>query len=177
MGLPYAVEYLLALERPGGGRVVESGFSQIIIPVFPPNTAVTLLSTPLGSDHGSIRYYVGFGPAMVPGAVSARLQQYGASYSGVATSWLFSGLFPLEGFVSVTVAAPSITTITNLTNFNQYYESISFFLRVATLEDWAFIREALTRLGTSAKSEEHAGEANRLLRVMAGKPQPPRGGS
>ncbi len=166
MGLPYAIEYLLTLERPGGGRLVNFGVSQLVIPVFPPSTSIQLTTSPWGDDYAYISYYSGFGPAMVPDNFTITLTQYGnLTYSAVISS-LATGLI-LEGYLPITQSEPSISSITNITTLNQYYEGIVFFVRIATAADWELVREALA---TAVKSKQLAGEANRLLRVMAGEP-------
>lgn len=174
MGLPRAIEYLLTLEHPGGaGQLVHTGVTQSIVPVFPPNTSIILSTSPKADDYALLPYYSGFGPAMVPDAFTVYIEQYGAAaYSATITSWMYSGLFPIESYIPVTQNHPSIVGITNVTTLNQYYESFSFFLRIATEQDWDVIQEALTTL---VKLEELAKEANGLLRIMAGRPQPPFG--
>ncbi len=178
MGLPYVIEYLLSLERPGGGRLVYAGGSQLLVPAFPPNTTITLTTAPFGNDYAYIPYYTAFGPAMVPGAFWGWGQHFGnRQYIGTVASWFMAN--SLDSFVFVTQSEPALAQITNQSPLNQYYEGISFFVAIATQDDFKEVLEALARLATSARSEQLAVEANQLLRSLAtGKPapQPPIGG-
>lgn len=147
MSLPFAIEYLLTLERPGKGRLVYVGYTQIVVPIFPPNTSIILTTTPWGNDFGFIPYYAGFGPTMVPDAFNVQIQQYGtANYRAAITAWTATGLYQIEGFLLVTQAEPTITTITNISALNQYYEGFSFYLRISSEEDWGLVQEALAQL-------------------------------
>lgn len=179
MGLSYVIEYLLSLERPSGGRLCYAGVSQLIIPIFPPNTTITLESGPLGSDYAYLPYLSTLGPAMVPSAFSGWGQQYGSrQYTGVLTSWFLNNI--LDSFAFVTDAEPGIAQITNQTALFQYYEGMVFIICIATEADYHMVLEALKRLSTSARSEQLAAEANLLLRSIATgeppAPQPPIGG-
>jgi len=147
MGLPYVIEYLLSLERPGGsGRLVAQGASQTIIPQFPPNTSVTLTAYPYLNDWGYIPFYSALSPGMVPGAFSGWGQYWGArQYTGILGSW-FVMPGSLDSFLLVTQDQPALAQITNLTAVNQYYEGISMFLVISDEEDWQLIRRALKRI-------------------------------
>lgn len=176
--LSNVIEYLLSLERPGGGRLVYAGGSQFIVPAFPPNTAITLTTAPFGNDYAYIPYYAAIGPAVVPGAFWGWGQHFGNRlYTGVIASWFMQNA--LDSFVFVTESEPAIAQLTNQTALNQYYEGISFFVAIASEDDYHRVLEALARLGTSARTEQLAIEANRLLRKLAGEPpvpEPPIGG-
>lgn len=177
--LSYVIEYLLSLERPGGGRLVFGGGSQLIVPAFPPNTTITLTVAPYGNDYAYIPYYSAFAPAMVPGAFWGWGQQYGnKQYTGTLGSWFLTNPSPLDAFVFVTEAEPAIAQLTNQSPLNQYYEGISFFIAIASEEDYHAVLEALARLATSARLEQLANEAVELLKVMTGgapAPRPPIG--
>ena len=178
MALSYFIEELLSLQRPGGGRLLHVGISQFIIPLFPPNTTITFSTGPLGTDYAYIGYGASFGPAMVPSAFYGWGQQYGSrQYEGILTGW-FTGR-ELDALIFVTSAEPAVGQVQNRTPLFQYYEYIAFVITIASEADYYLVLEALARLGTSAKSEQLAQEANQLLQTMAGgpaTPQPPLGG-
>ncbi|MDO9579925.1 MAG: hypothetical protein Q7J06_05085 [Bacteroidales bacterium] len=172
MSLPYVIEYLLTLERPGGGRLVNAGAGELIIPAFPPNTTITFKTVPIEGDYMYISHRCGFGRAMIPEAFFVRVSQWGnMTYEGIVGSWLLNNCLDL--FVSTTRSEPAQTQIQNLTGLNQYYEGLTFFLRIQTEDDYNLVMKALARMGTSARSEQLAEEANALLRMLTGGPPAP----
>lgn len=173
MGLPYVIEYLLTLERPGGGKLVYGGVSQLIIPAFPPGAIITLTTAPYGDDYAYIPYYSAVGPAMVPGAFYGWAQQWGnKQYEGTVSSWFTAN--SLDSFVPVTQSEPAVAQITNQSALNQFYEGVSFFVGITTKDDYNMVLEALARLGTSARLEQQSREAIELLNRIAGGPPAPR---
>jgi hypothetical protein len=179
MSLSYAIEYLLTLERPGGGRLVHGGGNQLIIPIFPPATTITITSAPFGNDFAYISFLAAFGPALVPGAFYAWGQQWGSrTYDGNLASWLINN--ELDCFAVITQSEPSTAQIANQSPLNQYYEGIGFFIAIPSEEDYHLVLEALKRLGTSAQLEELGRQANAMLSKLTGglpSPEPPFGGS
>lgn len=178
MGLSYVIEYLLTLERPGRGRLVYGGVSLLLIPAFPPGVTITFTTAPYGDDYAYIPYYNALGPAMVPGAFYGWAQQWGnKQYEGTVSSWFMANA--LHAYVPVTQSEPAIAQITNQSPLNQLYEGISFFIGIATEDDYNLVLEALARLGTSARLEQLGREATELLRMLTGgppEPRPPLGG-
>lgn len=164
MGLSRLIEYLLSLPDPSGrGQLLYAGASQTIIPNFPPGLTITLESRPAGYMY--IPFKVALGPAMVPNAFSAWAQQYGAkSQEGTLGGWLINNA--LEAYVPVTQAEPSLAQITNQSPLVQYYEGIVFFLEIPEEDNYKEVLDVLRRLGTSAKLEEMAEEAQRLLEKL-----------
>jgi len=165
MGLPFVIEYLLTMERPGGGHLLHQGVSQTIIPAIPPNTQFVLQTLPFGTDYLDIVYASYVDLAVVPNAFYGWGQYYGArSYEGTLTAGFIAN--PIDSFVIISRSEPAMALIQNQTALNQYYAGIVYFLSVASEDDFNLITEALARIGTSAKSEQLAMEANQLLRQL-----------
>lgn len=175
MGLPYVIEYLLTLRKPGGGHLVHQGASQTIVPAMPPNIEVVLQVFPLGDDYADIVYSSYIDPSVVPGAFYGWGQYFGArSYEGTLTTGFLT--YPLETLVFISQSEPGLASIRNLTALNQYYAGMAFFITIASEDDYNTVMDALKHMGTSAKSEQLAEEANCLLSIMAGVeagPRPP----
>jgi len=176
MGMSYAVEYLLSLERPGGGMLTHLAINQIVIPIFPPGTRVTFSALPLVDDFADIVYETWNDSETLPLAFYAYGQYYGTrTYEGILTEPFLTE--EIKSFVIIKQNEPAQAVIENLTNLNQYYSGMAYFLSIATEADYELVREALLRMGTSAKSEELAAQSNHLLSLMTPQPLPPLGGS
>ena len=172
--LPEIVNYLLTLERPGGGWLVYRGGYQVIIPAVPPNTEVSYTVTPLNA-FAWLGWATRFGTDMVPNAFTGYIHQYGTtSYTGTLTQRIRDDAF--DYFIVVTESQPTIVSVTNVTALNQRCEVIGDFLVISNEDDWELCLEALRRIYTSVKSERLAEEANRLLSAMVAGPRPPIGG-
>lgn len=179
MSLPYVIEYLLTLEKVGGGHLVYGGVSQTIVPAVPPHSQYVLQAFPFETDYIDIIFESHIDSAVIPGVFYGWGQHFGSrTYEGVFTQGLIHN--PLNSFVIVSQSQPALALIENLTALNQYYAGRVFFLAVSSDEDYEEIQEALARIGTSARSEQLAVEANQLLRQLTGgppAPQPPVGGA
>ena len=172
MGLPYVIEYLLTLERVGGGRLVYQGVSQTVIPAVPPYTQFVLQAFPFETDYLDIIFESHIDTAVIPGVFYGWGQHFGSrTYEGVFTQGLINN--PLNSLVVISQSQPALALVENLTALNQYYAGRVFFLTVSSAEDYEEILEALARIGTSARSEQLAAEANRLLLQLTGPPVPP----
>lgn len=164
--LPSIVEYLLSLPRPGGGWLVHRGGLQVIIPAFPPNTTITYIVTPLADAYAQLGWATRFGTTMVPNAFTGFVQQWGSRlYTGTLSQRIISDV--VDYFIVVTLAEPTYLYISNASPLNQYCEVIGDFLVISSEEDYALILDALSRVYTSAKSEQLAQEANKLLTRLA----------
>lgn len=174
----HAIEYLLTLQRPGGGRLVIAEGVQIVIPIFPPNTGLTLSAFPIASDYALIIFGVGYGPNMVPNSFQGYAQTWGSrKIQGTWTAEVITT--ELQGFEWITKGEPSLIHLENVSGLNQVFETDYVGLRIQSEEDYHLVIEALQHTATSAKSEQLASEANQLLRAIAGgppSPQPPIGG-
>ena len=169
MSLSYAIEYLLSLQREGGGNLVAQGATQIFIPIFPPYRSVVLNVIPEPGDYANLMYIKGWSTTMVPDAFHDVAQVWGTRNINhiLSGDWLqreHADIFILE-----THAQPSFTRFTNRTPLFQYYESTIGYLIIKTKADWDTCIEALKRMGTSAESEQLAAESNRLLNLMVEK--------
>ncbi len=163
--LPAIVEYLLSLERPGGGRLVLQGNQQITVLAFPALATVTLAAIPT-NEYMFISYKVGFDPGMVPGAFFAIGQAYGARPYDSPVYQYLTGT-DVDTWLPITKNRPSYARITNLTNMPQFYSGRNWFLIIATEVDYALVQDALRRLYTSTKSEALITELTRILGLMA----------
>lgn len=172
MILSPAVEYLLSRVDPGGGRPFPQEGTQLLIPIFPPNTTLSLEGYPTG-DYAHIIYGVGFGSNMVPDAFTGYVQIWGGRYvSGTFTTRVLGS--EIQGFVWTTMYQPLVFYITNVSGLNQVFELVYTYIRITSEENYFAVLEELRHLGTSAKSEQLAEEANRLLGVIAGGPPLPK---
>ena len=166
MGLPYFIEYLLTLERPGGGRLTHVGLTQTIIPIFPPATTLNYQSRPRQGMYATIWFKSLFSPVMVPNAFTLWGQQYGAMWmSGTVTQLIIEQ--GAEYLIMVTEGEPYLGSITNVSGLNQYWEGTTVFLNIASEEDLKLVRAELRKL-TSA-------QANELLDLIEKKLPPKRG--
>jgi len=173
MGLPYVIEYLLTLERVGGGRLVYMGLSQTVIPAVPPHAQFVLQVFPFETDYLDIIFESHIDTAVIPGVFYGWGQHFGSrTYEGVLTQGFINN--PINSLVVVSQSQPALALIENLTALNQYYSGRVYFLTVSSAEDYVEILEALARIGTSAKSERLAAEANQLLGKLAGVPPAPK---
>jgi len=167
--LPYAIEYLLTLERPGGGRLVQQGGSQTIVPVVPPNTQIVLNVFPLAGDYIDILYHNIFDPAMVPMVYFAVEQHWGQrTHDGTLTSSAMA--YPIDSYIIISESEPAFVRIFNMSPVNQFYSGAIFFIAVKSEGDYNLVKEALRFAGTSQEEVQLARESNRLLRKIAGEP-------
>lgn len=161
MALSFVMEYLLSQERPGGGRLVMPGASQTIVPLFPPNTYISLIFPPPEPIYAQIWTWIRIGASVNPGAFEGYFQQAG----GNMINAIFNdsnGIF-LDFYMPVTQASPVLARIENVTNLTQYWESYGAYVEVQTREDYGLVLEHLRRIGTSAKLQADQAEATRLL--------------
>lgn len=173
MALPFIIEYLVAQEHPGGGRLVYQGAESIVIPIFPPNTTITVISTPVEGVYCQIDFVAYVGTAVVPGAFSAILLQAGARPVDATIGTSAIGR-ELNFFIPYTDSLPFISSVTNETALNQYYEVLFQHIAISTKDDYERVVQDVERLGRSATSEQLQVEANSLLlRLLeVSKPQP-----
>ena len=167
--LPYAIEYLLTLERAGGGRLVQQGASQVIIPILPPYSQVVLTSAPWGQDFVDIGFLSVFDTGMVPMSYYAVEQHWGnRTMDGRLPGTILNN--PFDTFIIISDAEPIYLRIVNMSPLNQFYAGVVFFVGVRSAGDYELVKEALRRAGTSKEQEQLAIESNRLLRRIAGEP-------
>ncbi|MDO8635685.1 MAG: hypothetical protein Q7R34_05490 [Dehalococcoidia bacterium] len=163
--LPAIVEYLLTLERPGGGRLVLQGNQQTTVLAFPALTTVTLAAVPT-TEYMFISYKVGFDPGMVPGAFFAIGQAYGARPYDSPIYQYLTGT-DVDVWIPITKNRPTYARITNLTNMPQFYSGRNWYIIINTEDDYKLVQDALRRLYTSTKSEALMAELTRILGLMA----------
>jgi len=160
---PYIIQYILTLDIPTAG-VIFGGVNQEIIQTFPPQTTITLVTDP-GDDYAQIIFFGALGTAMVPNAFYVILEQAGARQMEAFLGSYMLGQ-DLTWLIVITRAQPTRTMITNVTNLNQYYEGYTAFVRIVDKKTFDIVKEALLRLGTSAKLEQAAVQSKALLDTM-----------
>lgn len=174
MSTSYIAEYLESLERPGGGRLVKPAISQVYVPAIPPLTSLSWYTAPRDGEYCAIGLKIILSTAMVPNALYGSGQQYGSRIvEGIITqTWLEN---PIEAIYFMSKAWPAYLRIVNLTNMVQLWESLQYYLIVASEQDLALVLDALRRLSTSSKLEQAAIQANNLLtniwRQLGGRPK------
>lgn len=167
MQITRAIEYLLTLSRPGGGRLVGQEHTQIRIPVFPAGITLGWSAGPAQDDFAQIVAGIAIGKQMVPDAFSSYLQISGTRViQGIIGS---AGLYDeWAGFVWVTVNAPLLFSVTNRSSIDQEFEVNYASLRISSRPDYDLVLDALDHMATSSKSEELARDAVNLLTIISG---------
>lgn len=168
-----AIEYLLTIVKPGGLRLVTQEGTQILIPIFPPNTTLSFSAGPLGTDYGQIVFGARFGDDMVPNAFTGFIQIWGTRYlSGTFTPTVLTT--EIHGFIWVTHAQPAFIHLTNVSGLNQLLEILYVNLRITNEDDYNTVIKELKHMATSETAEQLAREANQLLGILTGRvPAPP----
>ena len=160
------IEFLLAYERPGGGRICKLGALQILVPIFPPETAVTWTATPYFNSYASIQFWTILSPATVPGVFAVDIEHYGLAIESATLYASSLGSGGHNSWIEITESHPLITTVSNVSNLPQILESGSVFLIIDSREDLERIRELTLAWGSSMKQEELQVETNQLIREM-----------
>lgn len=160
-GLPYFAEFLMTLQRPGGGYLAEQAGGQLIVPIFPPNTSVSVVVPPSNS-YASIGYNYAFSPAMIPDAFTFTFRHKGRDIR-VSTATALALESKLWTFALVTRKDPIYISLTNVSGGNQYLEFLSWFIAVPSAEDLELVWAALRDL-TNKGNTEFKAEALKLLR-------------
>ena len=172
------IEYLMALRRPGGGKLCRFGVQLFTIPILPPLMSVTVTVTPYFGSYMSIEYWHRFSPAIVPNTVEWTVRHGGMEIA----SGLVSQVATDEShnfWLEITESDPSVATITNVTPVNQFYETLDHFLLVDNEEDYLRVKEVIRNWGNDNVLAALR-ETNQLLRAISTgqpAPQPPIGGS
>lgn len=157
MGLPYVVEYLLTIRRPGSGNLVHQGGSQTVINQLPPYTRIVLNVFPFGNDYFDIVYASYIDPAVVPDVYHGYAQYFGTrAYDGTLSSLFMN--YPFESLVFISEAEPAQALIENNTPLYQYYSGVAYYVSIRTEEDFSLVLKHLKGVGTS--------ETNRLLDML-----------
>lgn len=159
------IEYLLALEKPGGGKLVRYGVMLVTVPVFPPGMSLTFTITPYFNSYASIEYWHRFSPAIVPGTLL-----WDSRHSGMEIcAGVCGAVATADGhnlWVEITESDPIITDVTNISGVNQFFETLDFFLLVDTEDDLKIVKEVIRKWGSIGKIEDQLDETNRLLRAL-----------
>ena len=166
--LPYPIAYIMTLQRPGGGELAYLGETIIRANTWPANISATYNVFPLPGNYASIYFKMGFSQMMIPDAFYVTAQQYGSRFYSANVSTLLLS-YGIDYYAVVKENVPAITTVTNLTAVNQFFEEGNQLVVIRTKKDYNIIMEALDRMGTSIKSEKTQVESTRLLGLMEGK--------
>jgi hypothetical protein len=177
MNNPRIIEYLLTVEKPGGGGyLVNEGMNQVEIPICPPNTEISYNVWPYEGDFADIFFYAVLDPAVLPRVFFLEGQYFGSkTYAGIMTQ--AHSLHPMGIFTMITQSEPAYARLRNQSPLNQYFCFNTFFLCIPSESDFSLVKEKVREMASSGDSLELQEEANRLLKVLAGEPQPPLGGS
>ena len=163
MALSYVIEYLLSRTR-GQGYLVNHSASQTIIPAVPPGFEVTLALLPAGNDYANIVYESGLFPNMVPDSFYSEAQYAGnQTVAGVLSSHWVQRMN--SSFQVISRAMPAVLTIRNITNVNQFYGGVAYFISIKSEGAYQEVLEELSHLGNS-RMEGLAKESNRLLNIL-----------
>lgn len=141
MALSPLIEYLKALERPGGGHLCQHGASQAIIPILPAGFRVIVDMVPPTNIYATIIFHAGWA-GMLPHAWEKSWFSSGAAvFSATLTQNYID--FGIDTFVIVTDSLPVHVELENVSPVNQYYEHNYMLLTIPTLEDLNLLREAI----------------------------------
>ena len=156
MALPRLIEYILSLDRPGGGNLAEHGLAQVIVPVFPAGLQLASVLEPSASSFALIGYRLQFGRDMVPNAFSGTIQHYGRNqYNGIVTQAAIE--IELTSWMVITRNIQVRYSFTNRTALNQRIELMTFYVDIHSADDFDLIMAHLLALengGATALKEE-----------------------
>lgn len=170
--MSHIIDYLSSVRRPSGGRLLGQEATQILVPIVPPNTLITISAGPIAGDYGQIVYGAKFGPNMVPDAFTGFLQISGTRpITGTFTVATLNTEF--YGFNWVTSAEPTLIYLRNVSRLNQFLEVDYLSLRISSEDDFKETIDLLKHLATSRRAEQLAEETNALLRMLTGGPPAP----
>jgi len=133
------IESLLAAERPGGGKLCRMGVVQTT-GILPPGFTATFQFAPYFNAYCNIEFWHAGSPSIVPGSLTFASHGRGMELQLNQVNELSIR----EGtalWLEVTIANPILTTITNDSELNQYFETLDFFLIVDTKSDLQAIRD------------------------------------
>lgn len=169
------VEYLLALEKPGGGKLTRFGGVTVTLPVWPPGLSITFTLTPYFNTFASIEYWHRFSPSIVPGAFN-----FASSHRGIQVQLGILGTVHTSEshntWIEITEAEPIVTTIINVSGVNQFFENTESFLIVDSEDDFKAIREVVRNWGAFESVATELRETNQLLREVGLRISSPVGG-
>lgn len=152
--LPYWIETILSLRKPGGdepGNLAKLVAAEYLFPLIPPNTAASFTTTTLPGRnfrglyaYAEIFYRVQFGN-ILPGvfqftAVLSGDTAYNATVTGSSLEQGINYMFFMTPNRNLT------SYITNLTNQNQYFEMTSQYLVISTEKDWQTLKKYLLEM-------------------------------
>lgn len=143
--MPALVQYLLAVQKKGGNKLVQHGYFSVTIPVFPPGMTLGFDITPYFGEYCSIQILHQFSPAVVPGAFDVDVHHKGLHVQIGLLDQLFKR--PLFTWAEVTVANPIVSTFINISGLSQYLGSVDEFLIVNSEEDYYEIMRLVREWG------------------------------
>ena len=165
--LPYFVELLRTLGWERQVNLVGAGTTQVVIPVFPPNTKVDLQLVPTESNYCNVYYAAALGDDTMPNALTFKYRAWGSTlFSGTLTSGYLGT--ELEFLVPTFHNQPTDVTIANTTALAQRIELNTKTLIINTEDDYKVVVKALQQRGTSAKTEEELEKIVQLLAKFTG---------
>jgi hypothetical protein len=155
MALPKIIEYLLTLQRPDGGHIVQHGINQLDT-IIPPLQKVTINQIPYSNEFIDIVYFFAFDPSMVPDAFYAWSMIEGMrTYEGIMSEWWLNNA-TIDSWVVITQNMPITALLENRTPLNQYYKGRAAFVSIASKEDNDLVIKELNRARSDTSLAEQA---------------------
>jgi len=144
LAMPGLIEYLVAQERPGGGRLVPHQMLQYQVPYIPPATATVqsfsaINTTPNANDHAAIGWFIASDSRMNPDILNVSIFQRGADVvtMQLATDHIRDGL---PAFLVITRDQSLRWELENLSRFPQWFQGSIFYLGCASIEVLELLR-------------------------------------
>lgn len=137
------IERILALQgETPGSSLATVGTQQLEVQIWPPLTRLEIEVFPTANTYMNVAYAITFSPRMIPGAFFAEGFYQGSKLtSAKITEWWVKNTAPT--FVYVTEQSPGVYYITNLTSLPQYYCAHTFYISIATKDNWDLIQQKL----------------------------------
>ena len=158
------VEYLLSLNRPGGGRLCYQHRMQFLIDPYPPLTQLLWSLAPPLNSYAAIKYSGTVSENTIPGAFFMEAVHAGNLYiSGfIEADWMREYL---AYFLMFTRSEPIYFRLVNTSTLNQQFIGTQWSLLITTEQDLQAINRHLAEYSANVTGKL-AQETNQLLRQI-----------
>lgn len=147
--IPGLIEYLLAIGRAGGGKLVKYGVSVVRVPIWPAGLGLTFDVRPRQNAYANIQYSQTLSPAMVPDAFYIESHQAGMVLQiGNLTEVAWGKHYT---WIEFTVDSQIKTITINISGLNQYFELGQEFLIIDSQNDYKRVRAICDEWGMRKK--------------------------
>lgn len=144
MALPSLVEYLAAIERPGGGRICSFGSGAVFTPYFPAATTLAYSITPAEGIYAQIFYKIII--QALPDAFQGWFLQGGIMpFTGTIPQKVIDDGIDMLAFVSA--REPSSASITNVSGLAQSWRHSTMYLEITNEESMRLVNETIREYG------------------------------